>query len=118
VLGDRVQLQQVLLNLIVNAIEAVSTADGGPRELLIRSGPDGLAGLLVSVCDSGVGLDSGKLDHVFDAFQTTKAGGMGIGLTISRSIIEAHGGRIWAASNKPRGAVFQFTLPSGRDEET
>ena len=116
ILGDRVQLQQVLLNLILNGIEAVSAVSDGPREVLITSTKEPSNGVQIAIRDSGIGLEPAKVDHVFDAFHTTKPGGMGIGLTISRSIIEAHGGRIWAAPSGSRGAVFQFTLPSGRDE--
>ena len=111
ILGDRIQLQQVILNLIINAIEAMSGANEGPRELLVGSGKDESQGVLVTVRDSGPGLDPESLDHLFTAFYTTKPQGMGMGLAISRSIIEAHGGRLWATLNAPRGAVFQFTLP-------
>jgi two-component system, LuxR family, sensor kinase FixL len=113
VLGDRIQLQQVILNLITNAIEAMKASDAGPRELLVSSGQHGSEGLLVAVQDSGPGLDTDTLDHLFDAFYTTKPGGIGMGLAISRSIIEAHGGRLWATPRVPRGAVFQFSLPLG-----
>jgi C4-dicarboxylate-specific signal transduction histidine kinase len=111
VLGDRIQLQQVILNLIINAIDALSAVSDGSRELVIRSAREGPKDVVVTVCDSGNGLDPGKLDHLFDAFYTTKRNGMGLGLTISRSIIEAHGGRLGAAPNTPRGAIFQFTVP-------
>jgi C4-dicarboxylate-specific signal transduction histidine kinase len=111
ILGDRIQLQQVILNLIINAIEAMSGVNEGPRELLVGSGKDESRGVLVTVRDSGPGLDPESLDHLFTAFFTTKPQGMGMGLAISRSIIEAHGGRLWATLNAPRGAVFQFTLP-------
>jgi PAS domain S-box-containing protein len=114
--GDRVQLQQVILNLIINAVEAMSGASNGTRELLISTGDAGPSGVLVAVRDSGQGLAPVTLERLFDAFYTTKAGGMGMGLSICRSIIEAHGGRLWATANEPRGAVFQFTLPSERDE--
>jgi len=114
--ADRIQLQQVLLNLIINGIEAISGCDEGPRELLVSSAKDKSNGALVTVRDSGKGLEQANLDHVFDAFHTTKPDGMGIGLAISRSIIEAHSGRIWATSNAPRGAVIQFTLPTGHEE--
>jgi signal transduction histidine kinase len=113
VLGDRIQLQQVILNLIVNGIEAMSVAADGPRDLVIGSAKEVPDGVLVTVRDCGAGLDSGTADRLFDAFYTTKPGGMGMGLAISRSIIESHGGRIWATPNTPRGAVFQFTLPAG-----
>ena len=111
--GDRIQLQQVILNLIVNAIEATSSTSQEARELLISTGKDGSNAVLVAVRDSGPGLDPEDLGRLFDAFYTTKAGGMGMGLSICRSIIEAHGGRVWATANVPQGAVFQFTLPVG-----
>ena len=111
VLGDRVQLQQVILNLVVNGIEAIVNNKNGERELSISSGKDGSNNLIVAVRDSGAGLDPANLERVFDAFFTTKANGMGMGLAISRTIIESPGGRLWATSNSPRGAVFQFTLP-------
>jgi signal transduction histidine kinase len=114
--ADRIQLQQVIMNLIINAIEAISTCEDGPRDLLVSSTKDKSDGVLVTVCDSGIGLERANLDHIFDAFQTTKSDGMGMGLAISRSIIEGHSGRIWATSNVPRGSVFQFTLPTGREE--
>jgi PAS domain S-box-containing protein len=114
--GDRVQLQQVILNLIINAVEAMSGASNGTRELLISTGDAEPSGVLVAVRDSGPGLAPVTLERLFDAFFTTKAGGMGMGLSICRSIIEAHGGRLWATANEPRGAVFQFTLPPERDE--
>ena len=111
--GDRIQLQQVMLNLIVNAIEATSSTSEGSRELLISTGKDGSDAVLVVVRDSGPGLDPEGLGRLFDALYTTKPGGMGMGLSICRSIIEAHGGRIWATANVPQGAVFQFILPVG-----
>ena len=86
-----------------------------PRELLVRSGTDESQGVLVAVQDSGPGLDPKSLDHLFDAFYTTKPQGLGMGLAISRSIVEAHGGRLWATTNAPHGAVFQFTLPIGSE---
>ena len=109
--GDRVQLQQVILNLIVNAIEAMSVVSEGARELRISTGIDASNGAFVAVRDSGPGLDGASLEHLFDAFYTTKSNGMGMGLSICRSIIEAHGGRIWAEENVPQGATFQFALP-------
>ena len=111
ILGDRIQLQQVILNLIINAIEAMSGITEGPRELQVVTGKDELRGVVVTVRDSGPGLDPDILDHLFTAFYTTNPQGMGMGLAISRSIIEAHGGRLWATANKHRGATFQFTLP-------
>ena len=113
---DRVQLQQVILNLIMNAVEAMSGASEGARELLVSTSEDAANGVLVSVRDSGPGLDPAGLARVFDAFYTTKSTGLGMGLSICHSIIEAHGGRIWASANEPRGAIFQFTLPLERDE--
>jgi signal transduction histidine kinase len=113
ILGDRIQLQQVILNLIINAIEAMSGVDERPRELLVGSGKDESQAVVINVRDSGPGLDPKHRNHLFDAFYTTKPQGMGMGLAISRSIIEAHGGRLWATANEGRGAVFQFTLPKG-----
>ena len=114
--ADRVQLQQVILNLIVNAVEAMSDASEGARELLISTGGDASNGVLVSLRDSGPGLDPANLERLFDAFYTTKSSGLGMGLSICHSIIEAHGGRIWAGANEPRGAAFHFTLPLEQDE--
>jgi PAS domain S-box-containing protein len=111
VFGDRIQLQQVMLNLILNAVEAMSGSSEALRELLIRTEQDGSGGVLVAVEDSGPDLKSESLDRLFDAFYTTKPGGMGMGLSICRSIVEAHGGRVWATPNLPHGASFQFTLP-------
>ena len=114
--GDRVQLQQVLLNLVVNAIEAMSSVHDRPRQLTIVSGRRGAANaVLVEVRDSGTGLDPEGAEQVFKAFYTTKAEGIGIGLSISRSIVEAHGGRLWASPNEPHGAVFQLSLPVAED---
>ena len=109
--GDRVQLQQVLLNLIINAIEAMSGIKERPRELTIVSVSDGPDTVSVEVRDSGTGLDPEHAPHVFDPFYTTKAEGLGIGLSISLSIVEAHGGRLSAAANAPHGTVFLFSLP-------
>jgi len=111
ILGDRIQLQQVILNLIINAIEAMTGISDAPRELLVGSAKDASPRVLVAVRDSGPGLNPGSLDRLFHAFYTTKPQGMGMGLAISRSIVEAHGGRLWATANVPHGAVFQFTLP-------
>ena len=110
--GDRLQLQQVVLNLTVNAIQAMSATDGGPRELLICTESIGSEGVRVGVRDTGPGLSAESLPRLFEPFYTTKAGGMGMGLVICRSIIEAHGGRLWATACEPRGALFQFTLPA------
>jgi PAS domain S-box-containing protein len=109
--GDRIQLQQVMLNLILNAVEAMSGSDEGSRELLISTEADGANGVRIAVRDWGPGLKPESLDRLFDAFYTTKQDGMGMGLSICRSIIEAHGGRLWATTNVPQGALFQFTLP-------
>jgi PAS domain S-box-containing protein len=109
--ADRVQLQQVLLNLIVNALEAMGADDEGPKELLISTGKVEPSGALVAVQDSGPGLEALMLERVFESFYTTKPTGFGLGLSICRSIIEAHGGRLWASTNQQRGATFQFTLP-------
>ena len=117
VLGDRVQVQQVLLNLILNAAEAMGSAAEGTRELLIGTEHD-QTGARVAVRDSGPGIDPGRFDRVFDAFYTTKSGGTGMGLSICRSIIHAHGGKLWVEANEPRGAVFQFTLPDAERELT
>jgi PAS domain S-box-containing protein len=114
--GDRVQLQQVILNLIMNAVEAMSGIAEGARELQIRTETEAAGDVLVTVQDSGPGLDPTSVDRVFEAFYTTKPDGMGMGLAICRSIIEAHGGRMWATANEPHGAIFQFTLLPGRDE--
>jgi C4-dicarboxylate-specific signal transduction histidine kinase len=111
--GDRVQLQQVVLNLILNAVEAMGSVDDARRELSIGTGRRGAAEIMVAVSDSGPGIDPEHLERVFDSFYTTKPGGVGLGLSICRSIIDAHGGRLWAAANAPRGAAFQFTLPAG-----
>jgi len=116
--GDRIQLQQVLLNLIINAVEAMSAVNEGPRELLISSASNAGDSVLVAVRDSGPGLTLESLDRLFQAFHTTKADGMGMGLSICRSIVEAHGGRVWATANAPRGAIFQFTLPARRESRS
>jgi C4-dicarboxylate-specific signal transduction histidine kinase len=110
--GDRVQLQQVVLNLILNAVEALSAVEEGTRDLLISTEQSQTNGVLVAVRDSGPGIDPEHIERVFDAFYTTKSSGVGMGLSICRSIIDAHGGRLWAAANQPRGATFQFTLPA------
>jgi signal transduction histidine kinase len=111
--GDRVQLQQVVLNLVLNAVEAMGPVELGARELLITTEQDH-TGVLVAVRDSGLGIEPDHLERVFQAFYTTKPSGIGMGLSICRSIIDAHGGRLWAEANEPRGSVFQFTLPSVR----
>jgi len=112
--GDRVQLQQVMLNLIVNAVEAMSDSEAG-RELLITTRKAETGGVRVAVRDSGPGLTPEALEHLFEPFYTSKPNGLGLGLSICHSIIEAHGGRLWTSANVPRGAVFQFTLPEHPD---
>ena len=115
--GDRVELQQVILNLILNAVEAMSCLDEEARELRISTNTDTSNGVLFAARDTGPGLDpTTSEDRLFEAFYTTKPDGMGMGLAICRSIIEMHGGRLWVTANEPRGAVFQFTLPSEQDE--
>ena len=131
ILGDRIQLQQVILNLLINAIEAMGAVDEGPRELWVSSqkvtkipgesdedtredrtlAEAERSHVLIALRDSGPGLDPKGLDRLFNAFYTTKPQGLGMGLAISRSIIEAHGGRLWATADASQGAVFQFTLP-------
>jgi PAS domain S-box-containing protein len=110
ILGDRVQLQQVMLNLIINAVEAIGGASEGPRELLISSGKVGTDDVHVAVRDSGPGVPATDLERLFEPFYTTKPGGLGLGLSICRSIIQTHGGQFWVTPNSPRGAIFQFTL--------
>ena len=110
--GDRIQLQQVLLNLIMNGVEAMTSVSDRSRVLVLRSQPHESGGVLVSVQDSGLGLDPKNIGHVFDAFFTTKPEGMGMGLPISRSIVETHGGRLWLTPNDGQGVTFQFTLPA------
>ncbi|MBV8215616.1 MAG: hypothetical protein JOZ08_20575, partial [Verrucomicrobia bacterium] len=134
VMGDRVQLQQVILNLVLNAIQAMGVVAEGSRELELISekpGPSGRGSrmennektdlarvrcteVVITARDSGPGFDPENIDRLFNAFYTTKPHGLGMGLSISRSIIEAHGGRLWAKANAPRGAVFQFSLPTRR----
>jgi signal transduction histidine kinase len=110
-LADRVQLQQVIINLVINGIEAMQSVTDRPRELVIRSDRDDAQGVHLSVTDCGVGISAEDADRLFEAFFTTKSGGMGMGLSICRSIVEAHGGQLWATANIPHGATFQFTLP-------
>jgi C4-dicarboxylate-specific signal transduction histidine kinase len=110
VTGDRVQIQQVALNLILNAIEAMSTVDDRERELIVGTQPGEDDQIRVVIQDSGIGFDPLKAERIFDAFHTTKPGGLGLGLAISRSIVNWHGGRLWAVSNNGPGATFQFTL--------
>jgi signal transduction histidine kinase len=113
--GDRVQLQQVILNLLRNASDAMSAVDDRPRELLIKTECDQADCVRLSVKDAGVGFTPQAADKLFQAFHTTKTDGMGIGLSISRSIIEAHRGRLWATANDGPGATFSFSIPSTRD---
>jgi signal transduction histidine kinase len=108
ILADRVQLQQVFMNLMLNAIEAMKDTGG---DLTIRSGLNTEGQLLISISDTGVGLPSENTERIFDAFHTTKPQGTGMGLAITRSIMESHGGRIWATANQGAGAIFHFTLP-------
>jgi C4-dicarboxylate-specific signal transduction histidine kinase len=110
--GDPIQLQQVVLNLVVNGIEATNARIGGPRELLIRSQVQRPNSVVVSVCDSGIGIDPAKANRIFEPFFTSKADGMGMGLAISNSIVAAHGGRLWALPNQGDGATFQFSIPA------
>jgi signal transduction histidine kinase len=112
VLGDRVQLQQVVLNLVMNGIEAMTVSTRRPGLLLIRSQMHESGNVLVAVQDTGAGLDPRNASHIFDAFFTTKAAGMGMGLPICRSIVEAHGGHLSIARNESEGVTFQFTLPT------
>jgi two-component system sensor kinase FixL len=113
--GDRVQLQQVLLNLLINGVEAMSAVEDRPRQLLIGSHRHGARDVLVAVRDVGIGLDPEQAERIFDSFYTTKPDGMGLGLSISRSIIEAHGGRLWATANAGYGTTVQFTPPTVKE---
>ena len=118
VFGDRVQLQQLMLNLLMNGIEAMASVHDRPRELVICSRADGSGQVLVSVKDCGIGIAMEDLEKIFDAFYSTKSQGLGMGLAISRSIIEAHGGRLWATPNEGDGATIQFTLPLSTQSES
>jgi C4-dicarboxylate-specific signal transduction histidine kinase len=111
VLGDRIQLQQVIINLVMNGVEAMMLVSDRPRAVVIQSQPRAQDHVLVAVRDAGVGLEPGIADRLFSPFYTTKPGGMGMGLSICRSIVEAHGGRVWATSNSGPGATIQFTVP-------
>jgi len=110
--GDRVQVQQVVLNLVLNAVEAMGSVEAGARELQISTEMRQRGDVLVSLRDSGPGIDPEDDERVFEAFYTTKSSGVGMGLSICRSIIDTHGGWLWVDANQPRGAVFQFTLPT------
>jgi C4-dicarboxylate-specific signal transduction histidine kinase len=115
VLGDRVQLQQVIINLVMNGIEAMQSVTDRSRELVIRSGEDETGQVIVSVTDCGAGISAENAGRLFNPFFTTKSSGMGMGLSICRSIMEGHGGRLWATANVPHGATFQFILPVNAD---
>jgi signal transduction histidine kinase len=114
VTGDRIQLQQVILNLVRNASDAMAAVDDRPRHLLIRTEDEDSDRVRVSVCDAGVGVDHQNMSKLLDAFYTTKSDGMGIGLSVSRSIIERHRGRLWAEPNDGPGATFSFSIPASR----
>jgi signal transduction histidine kinase len=114
-MGDRVQLQQVMMNLISNSIDAMKDVDG-TRELAIKSRRAENERLMVSVSDTGEGLPPNKATQIFDAFFTTKVHGTGLGLSVSRSIVASHNGRLWAADNSPRGAIFHLILPTKIEE--
>jgi signal transduction histidine kinase len=115
VIGDRVQLQQVVINLMMNGVEAMAPIEDRPREMLVRSEPHEKEQVLVAVRDSGIGIDSAAAERLFSPFFTTKSGGMGMGLSISRSIVAAHGGRLWVSPNPDHGATFNFTLPVSKN---
>ena len=117
VAGDRVQLQQVMLNLVMNGIEAMSDVAKGPRELVITTRNVDPGQVQVTVEDSGTGLDPNAIDKVFEPFYSTKASGMGMGLSICRSILQSHGGRLWATGKDGPGTMFHFALPECREEE-
>jgi signal transduction histidine kinase len=116
--GDRIQLQQVVMNLVRNATDAMSGVDDRPRRLLIRTEPDEEAGIRLSVMDVGIGFGPADAERVFDAFYTTKNDGMGIGLSVSRSIVETHNGRLWATPNDGPGVTFCFAIPEYVGDET
>jgi len=115
IMGDRVQLQQVIINLVINGIEAMQSVTDRPREMVIRSRQDETQQVLASVTDCGVGISAEDADRLFNAFFTTKSSGMGMGLSICRSIIEGHGGKLWATANVPHGVTIQLTLPVNPD---
>jgi signal transduction histidine kinase len=109
-------VQQVLVNLILNAVEAMSSVEGETRELSITTEQSQPCGILVAVHDSGPGIDPVNLERVFEPFYTTKTSGVGMGLSICRTIISGHGGRLWMLANEPRGTVFQFILPAAQED--
>jgi C4-dicarboxylate-specific signal transduction histidine kinase len=116
VLGDRIQIGQIVINLIINAMEAIGDDPGIPRQITIRSRRDDNGEVIVSVQDTGKGFDPASIGTLFEPFHTTKAGGLGLGLSISRSIIESHGGRLFASPNKDRGSTFSFSLSGCKEE--
>jgi signal transduction histidine kinase len=118
VTGDRVQLQQVILNLVKNAVEAMSSVTDRERVLRVKTEIDESGGVLVSIEDTGTGIDPKHIDRIFNSLFTTKSQGMGLGLAICKTIIEAHDGRIWVLSDLHYGSIFQFVLPTGRTERT
>jgi signal transduction histidine kinase len=111
VAGDRIQLQQVILNLLLNAAESMAEVDDRPRSIFIRTRPDGEANVRLSVKDVGIGIDEQAIMNLFDTFYTSKANGMGVGLSVSRSIVESHKGRLWATANDGDGVTFSFSIP-------
>jgi signal transduction histidine kinase len=115
VVGDRVQLQQVILNLLLNASDAMKDVNDRPRRIMIKTERDEDDHVRLSVQDAGIGFDPQTVNRLFEAFYTTKSGGMGIGLSVSRSIIENHGGRLWAVPNDGPGATFAFSIPRGAE---
>jgi len=116
ILGDRVQLQQVIINLLINGIEAMAPVTDRRLELLIRSGKSDTDQLILSITDSGIGISADNANRLFNAFFTTKSSGLGMGLSICRSIVEAHGGRMSASNNEGPGATFQLVLPLHRED--
>jgi signal transduction histidine kinase len=116
ILGDRVQLQQVIINLVMNGIEAMQSVGDRPRELAVRSGRDDMRRVFLTVTDCGVGISGKEVDRLFSPFFTTKPGGMGMGLSICRSIVEAHEGRLSVSRNEGPGATFQFVLPLHQED--
>jgi two-component system, LuxR family, sensor kinase FixL len=111
VIGDSVQLQQCILNLLMNAFDAISEAGTDPRNATINVNPEKTGWVAVSICDTGAGIDPPVANRLFEPFVTTKRDGMGLGLLVTRTIVESHGGRIWATPNPERGTTFTFTLP-------